>query len=54
MVEDIEKTPVRPKRRRSKGLYFTSKKNRFRLSGGKRMEKKEKKIILKATKKCSK
>jgi hypothetical protein len=32
MVEDVERTPLRPKRRRRKALYFTSKKNRFRLS----------------------
>jgi hypothetical protein len=39
MVEDVEKTPVRPKRRRRKALYFTSKKERFRLSVRKKMQK---------------
>jgi hypothetical protein len=39
MVEDVEKTPVRPKRRRRKDLYFISKKERFRLSVRKKMQK---------------
>jgi hypothetical protein len=41
MVEDVERTPVRPKRRRRKALYFTSEKNRFRQSVGKRNANKE-------------
>jgi hypothetical protein len=41
MVEDVERTPVRPKRRRRKALYFTSEKKRFRLSIGKRNANKE-------------
>jgi hypothetical protein len=44
MVEDIERTPVRPKRRRRKALYFTSEKNRFRQSAGKKNANKEGKI----------
>jgi hypothetical protein len=32
MMEDVERTPLRPKRRRRKALYFTSEKNRFKLS----------------------
>jgi hypothetical protein len=32
MVEDVERTPLMPKRRCRKALYFTSEKNRFRLS----------------------
>ena len=36
MVDDVERTPVRPKRRRRKTLYFTSEKKRFRLSVGKK------------------
>ena len=32
MVDDVERTPVRPKKRRRKALYFTSKKKRFRVS----------------------
>src|ERR1700737_4015990 len=43
MVEDVERTPVRPKRRRRKTLYFTSKKKRFRLSVGKKNANKERK-----------
>ena len=41
MVEDVERTPVRPKRRRRKALYFTSKKERFRLIVGKKNANKE-------------
>jgi hypothetical protein len=41
MVEDVERTLVRPKRRRRKALYFTSEKNRFRQSVGKRNANKE-------------
>ncbi len=41
MVEDVERTPVRPKRRRRKALYFTSEKERFRLSVGKKNANKE-------------
>lgn len=46
MVEDVERTPVRPKRRRRKALYFTSEKERFRLSRGKKNASKEKKMNL--------
>jgi hypothetical protein len=28
MVDDVERTPVRPKRRRRKALYFTSEKKK--------------------------
>ena len=41
MVKDVERTSVRPKRRRRKALYFTSEKNRFRQSVGKRNANKE-------------
>jgi hypothetical protein len=36
MMNDVQRTPVRPKRRRRKTLYFTSEKKRFRLSVGKK------------------
>jgi hypothetical protein len=41
MEKDIERIPVKPKRRRRKALYFTSKKKRFRLSVGKKNANKE-------------
>jgi hypothetical protein len=41
MVDDEERTPVRPKRRRKKTLYFTSEKKRFRLNVGKKNANKE-------------
>ena len=44
MVEDVERTPVRPKRRRRKALYFTFEKERFRLSVGKNNANKEGKM----------
>ncbi len=46
MVEDVERTPVRPKRRRRKALYFTSEKKRFRLSVRKKNANKEGKMNL--------
>ena len=47
MVEDAKRSPVRPKRRRRKALYFTSQKERFRLSMGKKnASKRGKKKIL--------
>jgi hypothetical protein len=49
MVDDVEITPVRPKRRRRKTLYFTSEKKRFRLSVGKNNANKEEKINLLST-----
>jgi hypothetical protein len=49
MVEDVERTPVRPKRRRRKALYFTSEKKRFRLSVGKKNANKEGKRNLLST-----
>ena len=49
MVDDVEKTPVRPKRRRKKTLYFTSEKKRFRLSVGKKNTNKEGKRNLLST-----
>ena len=36
MVEDVERKPVRQKRRHRKALYFTSEKGRFRVSVGKK------------------
>ena len=44
MVDHVERTPVRPKKRRRKALYFTSEKKRFRLSVGKKNANKESKI----------
>jgi hypothetical protein len=35
MVEDVERTPVRPKRRRRKALYFTSEKKKVQTECGK-------------------
>jgi hypothetical protein len=49
MVDDVERTPVRPKRRRRKALYFNSEKKRFRLSVGKKNANKEGKINLLST-----
>ena len=46
IVEDVERTPVRPKRRRRKALYFTSEKKRFRLSVRKKNANKEEKMNL--------
>jgi hypothetical protein len=44
MVEDVKRTPVRPKRRRNNFLYFTSKKERFKPSVRKKNANKEGKI----------
>ena len=41
MVEDVERTLVRPKKRRRKASYFTSKKKRFTMSVGKKNAKKK-------------
>jgi hypothetical protein len=49
MVDDVEKTLMRPKRRRRKALYFTFEKKRFRLSVGKKNANKEGKINLLST-----
>jgi hypothetical protein len=49
MVDDVERTPVRPTRRRRKTLYFTSEKKRFRLSVRKKNANKEGKINLLST-----
>ena len=47
MMEDVERTPVRSKRRRRKPLYFTSEKEWFRLSVEKKnASKKGKKNLL--------
>jgi hypothetical protein len=46
MVEDVERTPVRPKRRRRKTLYFTSEKKKFRFSVRKKNANKEGKMNL--------
>ena len=47
MVEDVERTPVRRKRRRRKALYYTSEKERFSLSIGKKnASRKEKNVLL--------
>src|ERR1700738_5120399 len=49
MVDDVERTPVRPKRTRRKALYFTSEKKRFSLSVGKNNANKEGKRNLLST-----
>jgi hypothetical protein len=49
MVDDVERTPVRPKRRRRKVLYFTSANKKFRLSVGKKNANKEGKRNLLST-----
>jgi hypothetical protein len=41
MVGDVETTPVKPKKRRRKDLYFTSEKKRFKLSVEKKMQTKK-------------
>ena len=41
MVEDVERTPMRQKRRRRKTLYFTYDKERFRLNVGKKKARRE-------------
>jgi hypothetical protein len=46
MVEDVERTPMRPKKRCRKALYFTSEKERFILSIRKKNINKEEKINL--------
>jgi hypothetical protein len=46
MVEDVERTPVRSKRRRRKAFYFTSEKKRFRFSVRKKNANKEGKMNL--------
>jgi hypothetical protein len=45
-VENVDKTPVRPKKKRNKALYFISKKERFRLSVGKNAKKERKRNML--------
>jgi hypothetical protein len=49
MVEDVDRLPVRPKRRRRKTLYFTSEKKRLRLSVRKKNAHKERKRNLLST-----
>ena len=49
MVEDVKRIPARPKRRRRKALYSTSKKKRFRLSVGKKNASRERKNIILST-----
>ena len=49
MVEDVERTPVRRKRRRRKTLYFTYEKKRFRLSVGNKNASREGKNIIPST-----